>query len=187
MIYRFRQLVFELAWTLLGQRRYQEAADAFMRMVELNSWCVITRIKRICIFSDGGEGVMLPTTSSPQVRPTTGSPYIGPSDCVAGCYIHMGNNKKAQELLDACPALTEKRKLGATKHLPTEVFILKKRKPISFKRCSRDLKLRNTFPAVDFYKEKQRRRTGSEDNYAESIKISTADGESRETFLCHLF
>ena len=29
---------------------------------------------------------------------------------------------------------------------------------------------------VEFYKEKQRRRTGSEDNYAESIKISTAEG-----------
>ncbi|KAG5650191.1 hypothetical protein H0H81_000362 [Sphagnurus paluster] len=31
-------LVFELAWTLLGQRRYQEAADMFLRVTELNSW-----------------------------------------------------------------------------------------------------------------------------------------------------
>ncbi|KAJ6492103.1 hypothetical protein C8R45DRAFT_990405 [Mycena sanguinolenta] len=31
-------LVFELAWTLLAQRRHQEAADAFMRLTELNSW-----------------------------------------------------------------------------------------------------------------------------------------------------
>ena len=38
----------------------------------------------------------------------------------------MGNHKKAQKLLDACPALTEKRKLGATKYLPTEIFILRK-------------------------------------------------------------
>ena len=38
----------------------------------------------------------------------------------------MGNLEKAQELLDACPALMEKRKLGATKYLPTEIFILKK-------------------------------------------------------------
>lgn len=35
----FWQLVFELAWTLLGQRRYQESADMFMKMIELNSWC----------------------------------------------------------------------------------------------------------------------------------------------------
>ncbi|KAI0822776.1 outer membrane protein Iml2/Tetratricopeptide repeat protein 39 [Trametes gibbosa] len=31
-------LVFELAWTLLSQRRYQEAADAFIRVTEINSW-----------------------------------------------------------------------------------------------------------------------------------------------------
>ncbi|PPQ82140.1 hypothetical protein CVT25_015147 [Psilocybe cyanescens] len=31
-------LIFELAWTLLGQRRYQEASDAFMKITELNSW-----------------------------------------------------------------------------------------------------------------------------------------------------
>ncbi|KAF9449736.1 hypothetical protein P691DRAFT_774496 [Macrolepiota fuliginosa MF-IS2] len=31
-------LVFELAWTLLGQRRYQEAADMFIRVTELNTW-----------------------------------------------------------------------------------------------------------------------------------------------------
>jgi hypothetical protein len=38
----------------------------------------------------------------------------------------MGNLEKAQELLDACPALMEKRKLGATRYLPTELFILRK-------------------------------------------------------------
>ncbi|KAJ3561115.1 hypothetical protein NP233_g10392 [Leucocoprinus birnbaumii] len=31
-------IVFELAWTLLGQRRYAEAADMFVRMTELNTW-----------------------------------------------------------------------------------------------------------------------------------------------------
>ncbi|KAG6897584.1 hypothetical protein C0993_007415 [Termitomyces sp. T159_Od127] len=31
-------LVFELAWTLLGQRRYQEAADMFIKVTTLNSW-----------------------------------------------------------------------------------------------------------------------------------------------------
>ncbi|RPD66519.1 hypothetical protein L226DRAFT_557573 [Lentinus tigrinus ALCF2SS1-7] len=31
-------LLFELAWTLLSQRRYQEAADAFIRVTEINSW-----------------------------------------------------------------------------------------------------------------------------------------------------
>lgn len=31
-------LVFELAWVLLSQRRYQEAADTFIKITELNSW-----------------------------------------------------------------------------------------------------------------------------------------------------
>ncbi|KAI0672830.1 outer membrane protein Iml2/Tetratricopeptide repeat protein 39 [Trametes maxima] len=31
-------LIFELAWTLFSQRRYQEAADAFIRVTEINSW-----------------------------------------------------------------------------------------------------------------------------------------------------
>ncbi|THH31109.1 hypothetical protein EUX98_g3069 [Antrodiella citrinella] len=31
-------LIFELAWTLLSQRRLQEAADTFLRMTEVNSW-----------------------------------------------------------------------------------------------------------------------------------------------------
>ena len=34
------QLLFELAWTFLSQRRYQEAADTFMKITELNSWYV---------------------------------------------------------------------------------------------------------------------------------------------------
>lgn len=40
----FRQadalLVFELAWTLLAQRRYKDAADMFIKMTEVNQWYV---------------------------------------------------------------------------------------------------------------------------------------------------
>ena len=71
---------------------------------------------------------MPPITSSLQVRLITGRSYRNSPHRVTGCYIHLGNHKKAQELLDACPALMEKRKLGATKYLPTEIFILRKRK-----------------------------------------------------------
>jgi hypothetical protein len=31
-------LVFELAWALLSQARYSEAAEAFLRMTKLNDW-----------------------------------------------------------------------------------------------------------------------------------------------------
>lgn len=37
----------------------------------------------------------------------------------------MGDSKKAKELLDAVPALLDKRKLGG-RDLPTEVYIKKK-------------------------------------------------------------
>lgn len=38
---------------------------------------------------------------------------------------------------------------------------------------------------VEFYKEKQRRRTGSDKNYAETIRISTAEGELETHFRPH--
>jgi len=31
-------LIFELAWTLLSQRKYEESAEMFMKMTEVNSW-----------------------------------------------------------------------------------------------------------------------------------------------------
>ena len=40
VIEEYFQLIFELAWTLLSQRRYQEAADTFIKMTEINSWLV---------------------------------------------------------------------------------------------------------------------------------------------------
>jgi hypothetical protein len=46
-----------------------------------------------------------------------------------GCFISLGYFKKAEELLDTVPALIDQRKLGATKFLPIEVFIQKKRQP----------------------------------------------------------
>ena len=156
----------------------------FMRMVELNSWCVIKEIDKCFLTSI--EGAMLPTTSSLRVRAITGPSHFNQTHRNAGCYIHMGNHKKAQELLDACPALTEKRKLGATsKQLPTEVFILRKRESLSPDISGAAQQLWNAPAVVEFYKEKQRRRTGSEENYAESIRINTAEGELR--VLSHIY
>ncbi|KAF8967258.1 hypothetical protein BDZ97DRAFT_1804125 [Flammula alnicola] len=71
----------------------------------------------------------------------------------AGCYYSLGNFEKAQSLLDAIPDLIDKKKISG-KDLPTEVFIKKK---------------------LAFYKEKHLRRTGSEQNLIQSVKISPAD------------
>jgi len=112
-------LVFELAWTLLSQRKYAESAEVFMKINKLNSWSHATYY------------------------------FIA-----AGCHISLGQYQKAQELFDAIPALLEKRKLRAVKYLPTEVFIQRK---------------------LEFYRDKQRRTTGSETDYAKSAKISPAE------------
>ncbi|CAL1705498.1 unnamed protein product [Somion occarium] len=111
-------LIFELAWTLLSQRRYKEAADAFLKVTEINSW-------------------------------SHGTYYF----IAAGCHISLEDYAQAQTLLDAVPELVEKKKIGG-KDLPTEVFIKKK---------------------LQFYKEKQKRRTGSEKDFAHSIRISPAE------------
>ncbi|KAG6887246.1 hypothetical protein C0995_016642 [Termitomyces sp. Mi166 len=97
-------LAFELAWTLLGQRRYQEAADMFIKVTELNS-CRIP-------VSETDEGV---------VYRSHGTYYF----LAAGCYISLGNTTKAQALLDAVPDLIDKKKISG-KDLPTEVLIKKK-------------------------------------------------------------
>ncbi|KIJ34680.1 hypothetical protein M422DRAFT_181844, partial [Sphaerobolus stellatus SS14] len=122
----FRQadalLIFELAWTLLSQRKYQEAANMFIRMREINSWS--------------------PATYS----------YIA-----AGCYISLGNLAEAKRLLESIPDLLDRKRLGSRfGEPPTEQFIRKK---------------------IAFYKKKHARRTGSEDNFVESIRISTAEGQ----------
>ncbi|KAF9269546.1 hypothetical protein L218DRAFT_953162 [Marasmius fiardii PR-910] len=57
----FRQadtmLVFELAWTYLSRRQYQEAAEMFMRMTELNNWSHVTYyfLAAGCYFSTGNK------------------------------------------------------------------------------------------------------------------------------------
>ncbi|KAF8489806.1 hypothetical protein F5888DRAFT_1929649 [Russula emetica] len=71
----------------------------------------------------------------------------------AGCHWSLGNLKEAQRLLDATPAQIEKRKIG-NKDLPTEVFIKKK---------------------LTFWKAKHVRRTGSEEDWVQSISISPAE------------
>lgn len=72
----------------------------------------------------------------------------------AGCYWRVGEYKEAQRLLDAIPAAIDKRKIGG-KDLPFEVYIKKK---------------------LAFWKAKQLRLTGSENNYVMAISINPAEG-----------
>jgi hypothetical protein len=92
-----------------------------------------------------------------------------------GCYYSLGDMEKAQNLLDAIPDLINKKKISG-KDLPTEVFIKKKRMCFPFF-PSRSSFFEDCFDfPVAFYKEKQTRRTGSEKNCIEAVKISPAEG-----------
>ncbi|KAJ7722076.1 hypothetical protein DFH07DRAFT_1067489 [Mycena maculata] len=157
-------LVFELAWTLLAQRRHQEAADAFVRLTELNSWyvrfisCFVSPCptSRIYFTHSAASHSHFKCHLRTQFRTSALTPRRSHATyyfIAAGCYVSLGNRAKAQELLDAVPDLLSRKKMGG-KDLPTEVLIRKK---------------------VEFYKEKQKRRGGDPARYVESIYISTAD------------
>ncbi|KAG9098657.1 hypothetical protein FS749_003325 [Ceratobasidium sp. UAMH 11750] len=83
---KFRQadalLLFELAWTLLADRRYEEAAESFLKIKELNSWshATYTFIAAGCYLSLAKE--------KPEFRP------------------------KARALLDLVPQLLDRNKIG---------------------------------------------------------------------------
>ncbi len=107
---RWRQadtlLVFELAWTLLGDRRYEEAAGWFVRMTELNGWSHATYYFIAC----GCWSVLANSRDACEEEQRT------------------EYRTKARGLWDALPSLLERngRKVGG-KELPVEVLIRKKR------------------------------------------------------------
>ncbi|EJD00336.1 uncharacterized protein FOMMEDRAFT_159009 [Fomitiporia mediterranea MF3/22] len=101
-------LVFELAWTLLSQRRYQEAADMFMRMTEVNTWSHAMYYMLV-----GGTIVII------------NSAWTMTNLFLVGCYVSLGDRVKAKELFDKIPSFLDKRKIGG-KEIPMETVIRKK-------------------------------------------------------------
>lgn len=101
----------------MSQRRYKEAADAFLKVTEINSWydfCYSHTCKPCSLALD-------------IYYRSHGTYYF----IAAGCHISLEDYAQAQTLLDAVPELVEKKKIGG-KDLPTEVFIKKKRTFMSF-------------------------------------------------------
>ncbi|KAB5595733.1 Mitochondrial outer membrane protein IML2 [Ceratobasidium theobromae] len=103
-------LLFELAWTLLADRQYKEAAEAFLKIKDMNSWYVYAReLKR----------------ADPVCRSHATYTFIA-----AGCYLALAKGDpeymtKARALFELIPKLLDRKKLGG-RDLPTEVFIQKK-------------------------------------------------------------
>ena len=106
------KIIFELAWTLLSQRRYKESAEWFLKVTELNSWSVISSCRR----HEQLTYLCYPIRSH-------GTYYY----IAASCYLSTGDIEKAQKLFDEIPKLIESKKI-AGKDLPTEVLIKKKSK-----------------------------------------------------------
>lgn len=107
------------------------------------------------------------------------------SELAIGCYVSLGDRRKAKEFLDEIPKLLERKKIGG-KDLPTEVFIRKKREQAI---CSPQIHNLIFFsrPIVDFYKRKQKRRGGDEDDFVDCIKISPAEGPSLQAYTSYLY
>lgn len=130
--------MFELAWTLLAQREYGEAAPMFLKMTELNSWCVpfVPPPLHYCFLPTFPTFLrIIPFAFIPTNH---GSFFwlLGPDHGVyrshgtyyfiaAGCQWSLGQYDEAQKLLDAITGLLDKKKIGG-KDLPTEVLIKKK-------------------------------------------------------------
>ncbi|KAF8329929.1 hypothetical protein F5887DRAFT_923591 [Amanita rubescens] len=91
-------VVYELGWTLVGERKYREAAKVFMKTKELNQWS-----HAMYHFLAAGMFSFFRVTTS--------------------CYIAIGKLDKGQKLLDDIPNLESKKIAG--KLQPTEVFLKK--------------------------------------------------------------
>ncbi|KAJ3516958.1 hypothetical protein NMY22_g14080 [Coprinellus aureogranulatus] len=72
-------LWFELAWTLLQERKYEEAANAFVKMTELNSWYV---------FSPLPPSPSLPISLSPLPSPSSLLPFPFLPHCLTLTHTH---------------------------------------------------------------------------------------------------
>lgn len=107
--------MFELAWTLLAQREYAQAAPIFLKMTEVNSWCA-------CFLSPSSVSTSPTLLLLTLCNRSHGTYYF----IAAGCHWSLGQYDEAQKLLDAIPGLIDKKKIGG-KDLPTEVLIKKKR------------------------------------------------------------
>ncbi|KAF7305955.1 hypothetical protein HMN09_00749900 [Mycena chlorophos] len=161
---RFQQadtlLVFELAWTLLAQRRHKDAADAFLRLTELNSWSHATYV-----FIAAGCYVSLARAATAGAGATQEEEESKTGTALAKEHFDTAQMLllRVQGLLDgtytppegsaAAKAGGRARKVGG-KDLPTEVLIRKK---------------------LEFYKEKQKRRGGDLAQYVEAVGVSGAD------------
>ena len=108
LMYSLEKISFELAWTLLSQRRYRESAEWFLKVAELNSWWVF-QAYNLTVFQISGH-----------LRSHGTYHYIA-----ASCYLSAGDTEKAQKLFEEIPKLLENKKI-AGKDLPTEVLIKKK-------------------------------------------------------------
>ncbi|KAG1731945.1 outer membrane protein Iml2/Tetratricopeptide repeat protein 39 [Suillus lakei] len=140
-------LRFELAWTFLAHRRYEETAKQFLEITNLNSW-----------FS-----VLL----SPYSHRSHATYYF----IAAGCYFSLKDYDRAQELLDKIPGQLDKRKLSG-RDMPTEAFIKKKRSSSSESFLTFN---QPHIAIVAFYKRKQARLGGDEKRFVEAIRISPAE------------
>ena len=173
--------MFELAWTLLSQRRYEEAAEAFMRMTELNTWCVASPCPPLSspVLPHLPITPLLITCSSPAHPSSPGARPQEPRHVL----LHRGRLPvvAARPPRGAAPARRDPRA-----HRPEEDRWegppdggADQEETCVPPRCPDGLGLELVvFSVVAFYKAKRARLMGSEAGFAQAITISPAEGPS---------
>lgn len=123
-------VVYELGWTLVGERKYQEAADVFLKMKDVNQWSVVSFTvvlqKSDELYRSHATYHFLAAGMFSFFRITTSNVTYRN----IGCYISIGKLDEGQKLLDDIPSLESRRIAG--KLQPTEVFLKKKRMFVYF-------------------------------------------------------
>jgi Protein of unknown function (DUF3808) len=121
------QLTFELAWTLLSHRRYEETAKQFLDITKLNSWFPIffffAYLRTNLSVTQESRDILLHCS-------WCANSYIIQNIlftiALLGCYFSLKDYNRAQKLLDKIPDQLDKRKISG-RDMPTETFIKKKR------------------------------------------------------------
>jgi hypothetical protein len=121
------QLTFELAWTLLSHRRYEETAKQFLDITKLNSWFPIFfffahRRTDLSIAQESRDILLHCSWCADSYT----IQKILFTIALLGCYFSLKDYDRTQKLLDKIPGQLDKRKLSG-RDMPTEAFIKKKR------------------------------------------------------------
>lgn len=150
------QMYYELAWSLLCQRRYLEAAEAFANVTKLNFWCVAIKCAAIVFW-----------------------PW---ACCYSGAMQHIPFSSLAaflrQEKFRECKSYLTRFQLHSSRRGSGNYLLRFTSRRNVGPHCQSAFLLDPKILLVAFYKEKQGSRGGDSKNWIDAVKINPAEGQS---------